>query len=108
MVGKILFVLFCLYVVSSLIITLRIYSLCDLYKLEYPDFKFRCKLFRDGSKFAYLRRYYLLAIHHKFLFKIVYSEVKLQFAFREKRWSYFILLLILAILFGIFVLGLSN
>jgi hypothetical protein len=76
--------------------------------LEYPDFKYRCNLFRNGSKFAYLRRYYLLAVNHKFLFRIVYGELKLQFAIREKRWSYFILSLILAILLGIFILGLSK
>ena len=107
MVGKILFALFCLYVISSLAVTLRIYSLCDLYNLEYPDFKFRCKLFRNGSKFTYLRRYYMLAIHHKFLFKIVYGEVKWQFAMREKRWSYFALLLVVGFLILILSLGLS-
>ena len=107
MIGKILFGLFCLYVIVSLVITLHLYSLCDFYNLEYPDFKFRCKLFRNGSKFAYLRRYYLLARHHKFFFRIVYSEVKLQFALRKNRWSCFVLLLISAILLGMFLLVLK-
>lgn len=106
MVGKILFILFCLYVLSSLIITLRIYHLCDRYNLEYPDFKYRCKLFKNGSKFAYFRRYYLLAVNHKFLFKIVYGEVKLHFAIREKSWSYFALLLLIGFLILILTLAL--
>lgn len=72
MIGYVLFIISVVFWIISIIAFCVFLNLCDRYNISYSDTKQLFKLYRNGSRFAFLRYYYQLAKHHRTLFLFVY------------------------------------
>ena len=82
MIGSLFMIFVIVCAIISFIVVCIFCNLCYRYNINYSDCKRLTKLQRNGSRFGFIRYYYLLAKNHRILFLLIY------YSFLFKRWLY--------------------